>query len=98
MKVVWMLLLLLPQLAMARVYMCVDPATGKTSFTDVACPKVASQEEIRVDAANLSSGKRYGERAGTKAWLSDVDTRKTGVQYNAERRSLYGNRATASTK
>lgn len=91
------LLLLVPQLASARVYMCVDHATGATSFTDKACETVSSREEVKVDPANLGSGSRYQAAAKKKTWRSQQDKRKTGVDYNAERRSIYENEATAST-
>ncbi len=92
------LLLLVPQLATARVYMCVDQATGRTSFTDKACETASVREEVRVDTANLDSGKSYAAPAKRKTWRSQADTRKTGADYNAERRSLYQNKATASTQ
>jgi uncharacterized protein DUF4124 len=92
------LLLLAPQLASARVYMCVDHATGATSFTDKACETVSSREEVRVDPANLDSGSRYAPKAKKKTWRSEEDTRKSGMDYNAERRSIYENKATASTR
>ncbi|MCB1687185.1 MAG: DUF4124 domain-containing protein [Halioglobus sp.] len=92
------LLFLAPQLASARVYMCVDHATGATSFTDKACETVSSREEVRVDPANLDSGKRYKEAPKNKIWRSQEDKRKTGMDYNAERRSIYENKATASTR
>jgi hypothetical protein len=91
------LLLLVPQLASARVYMCVDHATGTTSFTDKACETVSSREEVKVDPANLDSGSRYRAPAKKKTWRSQQDKRKTGMDYNAERRSIYENEATAST-
>lgn len=91
-------LLWLPQLAVARVYMCVDQATGQTSFTDKACDTAAAREEVRVDAANLDSGKRYAAPEKRKTWRSQADTRKTGIDYNAQRRSLYENKATASAQ
>lgn len=90
-------LLLAPQLAAAKVYMCVDPATGKTSFTDKACDAHEPGEEVRVEAANLESGSRYQKSAGRKTWNSERDERKTGVDYNTERRALYRSSATAST-
>jgi Domain of unknown function (DUF4124) len=90
-------LVLVPQIAVAKVYMCVDPSTGKTSFTDKACDVQATKEEVRVDAANLDSGSRYKKGAKRGHWNSDRDERKTGLDYNAERRALYGTRATAST-
>ena len=89
-------LLLIPQLASARVYMCVDPNTGDTSFTDKACETAALREEVRVAPANLDSGNRASAAAKQKTWRSEEDTRKTGVDYNAERRGIYENQATAA--
>jgi hypothetical protein len=51
-----------------------------------------------VDTANLNSGKSYAAPPKRKTWRSQADTRKTGADYNAERRSLYQNKATASTQ
>lgn len=92
------LLLLAPQLAAARVYMCVDQATGQTTFTDKACDTTSSREEVRVRAANLDSGSNYAAPPKAKTWRSQADTRKSGMDYNAERRSLYQNKATASAQ
>jgi len=86
-----------PQVATAKVYMCTDPATGKTSFTDKACETPSAREEVRVKAANLESGSRYKKGPAKKTWKSQRDERKTGLDYNAERRALYGADATAST-
>ena len=91
------MLLLVPQLAAAKVYMCVDPATGKTSFTDKACESRGQGVEVRVDTSNLDSGSRYQKQAKRKTWASEADSRKNGLDYNAERRALYNIRATAST-
>jgi hypothetical protein len=91
-------LLLMPQLAAARVYMCVDQATGETSFTDKACETVSSREEVRVDPPNLNSGKTYIRPPKQKTWRSEADTRKTGLDYNADRRTSYESKATASTR
>ena len=96
--VVMAVLLLAPQLATARVYMCVDPATGKTSFTDQACVTQTAGEEVKVNAANLNSGSRYQKAGRTKTWSSERDNRKTGLDYNAERRLQYQGSATASTQ
>jgi len=89
--------MLLPQLAAARVYMCVDEATGETSFTDQACETASTREEVRVDPVNLNSGDRHVRRAKAKTWRSQADTRKTGVDFNAQRRSLYESKASAAT-
>ena len=90
MRVLIFLCLLVPQLASAKVYMCVDEATGKTSFTDRGCTPTASREEVKVPPANVNSGSKsdYGEPAKNKTWLSDRDTRKTGRDYSAEKRSV----------
>jgi Domain of unknown function (DUF4124) len=92
------LLLLVSQLAAARVYMCVDHATGQTSFTDQACDTASVREEVRVPTANLDSGQHYAPPAKRKTWRSQADNRKTGTDYNAERRSLYEGKATASAE
>jgi hypothetical protein len=92
------LLLLVPQLAAARVYMCVDRATGQTSFTDQACDDASMREEIRVPPSNLDSGQHYAAPSEQKSWRSQADTRKTGTDYNAERRGLYEGKATAAVQ
>lgn len=97
MRVLLLVLLLLPQLAAARVFMCVDEATGRTSFSDKGCQTTASQEEVRVEASNVFSGSRTAEAPAPKAWVSDRDTRKTGRDYSAEKSSLLEHKATAST-
>ena len=75
MKVFLMVLLLIPQIAAARVYMCVDPATGNTSFTDKACEDTAAREEVRVDGTNLDSGARSKSGAKAKTWNSEREQR-----------------------
>jgi len=93
MRVLLLLMLLLPQLAAAGVYMCVDEITGKTSFTDKGCQTTASREEVKVPPANANSGSRTQaiESIKEKTWVSDRDTRKTGRDYTAERRKLADN-------
>ena len=98
MKMLLCVLLLIPQLASARVYMCVDQATGKTSFTDKACEKTASRAEVRVDSTNLDSGSRSGKHSASRTWVSQRDTRKSGEDYNAQRSELHNSNATASTQ
>ena len=79
--------------------MCVDHATGKTSFTDRACETVASSsEEVRVDRANLESGGKYGGQKNMrveKVWNSQRDTRRTGRDLTTQPKSAYENDATA---
>jgi len=98
MKMIVMLwLLLLPQLGSAAVFMCTDPGTGKTSFTDRGCSAVATRQEIRVPAVNVNSGSRTGTPQAEGTWVSDRDTRMTGRDYNAAQRSLLQH-ATASAQ
>ena len=96
MKLFVVMLLLIPQLAAAKVYMCVDAETGNTSFTDTACNQATIVEEVRVDAINLGSGERYKKEPRQKTWNSEREERKSGKDYNAEYRSLYDNSATAT--
>ena len=95
MRVLLLVLLLLPQLAAARVFMCVDPATGAKSFSDRGCPTVKLQEEVRVQATNVDSGRRTARAAPRKTWTSDRDTRKTGLDFSAEQRRLNERQAPA---
>ena len=96
MRALFLGLLLLPELGPAGVYMCKDPVTGKTTFSDKGCAAAASQEEIRIQSTNVDSGRRTAGPAERKAWVSDRDTRKTGRDYFAEKRELLANSATAS--
>ncbi|MDH4041557.1 MAG: DUF4124 domain-containing protein [Gammaproteobacteria bacterium] len=96
MRILLLLVLLLPQLAAARVFICVDPVTGKKSFSDKGCVATQSQEEMKVGATNVTSGSRTAQAAPAGTWTSDRDTRKTGRDYNAED-ALLRNEATAST-
>ena len=96
MKILLMVLLLLPQMGSARVFMCVDEATGKKTFSDKGCQTSTTQEEVRIQVTNVASGRRTAERPVDKAWVSDRDTRKTGRDYFAEKRDLMQNKATAS--
>lgn len=91
-------LLMLPQMAAAKVYMCVDPVSGKTSFTDKACETNSVIEEVRVDATNLDSGRSYAGAPRAKYWSSEKESRKSGLDYNAERRNLYERKATAAAQ
>lgn len=91
-------LLLMPSLASAKVFMCVDEATGKTVFTDQACNGATVREEVKVPATNTVSGTREegAKNAREKVWASDRDTRKSGREYRSENRDLNENQPTAS--
>jgi hypothetical protein len=96
MKILLLVLLLMPQLALAKVYMCRDPVTGKATFTDKGCESSASQEEVRVQPTNVDSGSRTAAPPPRGAWVSDRDTRKTGRDYNAIGRTQKSADPTAS--
>lgn len=98
MRVVLLLLLLIPQLALARIYMCTDAATGKTLFTDRACDRGDTPEEIRVQTTNLATGENHAEPPPPKTWNSDRDQRKTGRDYTSGRGDLSRNSATAQQR
>lgn len=91
------LLLLLPQLASARMYLCVDEATGEATFTDKGCETSGTREEIRVNKINPGAGEAKKNYRARKVWRNDADVRKTGTEFNEERRALYERKATAST-
>ena len=90
MRLLLILALMMPQLATAGVYMCVDPQTGKKTFTDRACEDNASREQLRVQAANSASGANTTRSGGTKTWNSDRDKTRSGRDYREEERVRTG--------
>ena len=50
--------------------------------------KSVNGQEVRVNPANLDSGKRYAKAGKRKSWNSERDERKTGLDYNEQRRAL----------
>jgi hypothetical protein len=67
--------LLIPQLSSAEVFMCVDPATGKKTFTAKACPTAGERKKVKVQPTNFGSGTQ-NRTAGT--WSSDKDRSVSG--------------------
>ncbi len=91
---VMLIMVILPLAVRADMYMCVDPETGATSFTDKACEEAASQEEIKVNAINPGGARQASQpRTRNKAWRSQVDARKTGTDFNSQRRAMYRGKA-----
>jgi hypothetical protein len=75
---------LLPQLGMAGVYMCVDPVSGKKTFTDRACPQHGTGEKVKVQTTNFGGGIANEAAGGT--WNSHRDTSRSGRHHvQAER-------------
>lgn len=68
--------LLLPQVSVAGVYMCVDPATGKKTFTDRACPTAREGQKVRVEPTNFGEGVAKQKSRGT--WSKDKDRSISG--------------------
>lgn len=79
MRILLMLILLTGALpATAEVFRCTDPVTGKTTFTDVACPKnKASKDEIRVQPRNFGANGHPAKRSSQqRAWRSQDPERR----------------------
>lgn len=71
--------ILVPQIATAGVFMCVDPVTGKKSFTDRACPKSETGTRVKVEPKNFgANGHSSAQPKGEKAWHSQLDTTVSG--------------------
>ncbi|MEH6585789.1 MAG: DUF4124 domain-containing protein [Halioglobus sp.] len=68
--------LLAPQLSSAEVFMCVDPDSGKKTFTDKACPNAGERTKVKVDPSNFGAGSKSAKNGG--AWSSDKDTGVSG--------------------
>jgi hypothetical protein len=65
--------LLFSQLAMAEIYKCVDPGTGRMTFTDKACKQKTTGEHVQVDPTNFNSGTK--KHPGNRTWVSQDPTR-----------------------
>ncbi len=68
--------LLAPQLASAEVFMCVDPDSGKKTFTDKACPTPGERKKVKVQPTNFGQGSKTAYGQGT--WSSDRDAAVSG--------------------
>ena len=78
--------LLIPQFATAGVFMCVDPATGKKTFTDRACPTQGQGKKVRVDPTNFGDGSRSKQKTvNNNAWRSQEDRSVSGRANFTER-------------
>ena len=87
------LFFLAPQVSLAGVYMCVDPQTGKKTFTDRACEQQNAGEKVRVDPVNFG-GAAYRAPASEhkQAWRSQQTVAKSG----REQTTGYGRRIDAA--
>lgn len=90
MRVILLLLLLVPQLATAGVYLCVDPQTGKKTFTDRACEQEAVGEQLRVESAQSGASRGSSRKSNDKTWNSQRDERIDGREYRQEERTRGG--------
>ena len=97
-KLLFFCALLSPALASAGVFVCVDPATGKKTFTDKACETKTKGEKLDVQPQNFGgSGHRSGS-SGQKSWNSQraaqgvATTEYSGHRQRVEKaRSVGGN-------
>ncbi len=88
-----LLLMLATQNAAAKIYRCVDPATGQATFTDVACAdNRSSSDRVRTSQGNFGDhgGLREPQGKYQKTWVSqDPDrqnTQATAAPQSGERR------------
>ncbi len=69
----------LPVTASAGVVMCVDPQTGRKTFTDHACPNATdTSRKVRVEPVNFGGGKMIQRDSGV--WASDRDQSVSGTE------------------
>lgn len=76
-RIILIVALLLPQVTLAEVFMCTDPATGQKSFTDKACPKLTKGKKVKVVPTNFGDGIHRTRRQQT--WNSEVDNSVSGT-------------------
>jgi hypothetical protein len=97
-RIVLFILLCLPGFASAGVYMCVDPATGKKTFTDKACATKKSGDKLDVKPHNFGdSGHRAPGSSTSKAWTSQREaTGADRAEYTGNQRRLEKARNTAA--
>ena len=87
--------LLTAQLASAEVFMCVDPDSGKKTFTDKACPTAGERKKVKVQPTNFGQGTKTNYGQGT--WSSDRNTAVSGRDnLNSNSRRLAAAQATGS--
>lgn len=90
--------LITPQFATAGVFMCVDPATGKKTFTDKACPTRQAGQKVKISGENKRVEIRRGHQGSAhrdRVWNSDRDRSLAGrANLNEQKRvaaSVSGN-------
>jgi hypothetical protein len=90
MRILFLVLLFIPQLALAEIYVCVDSVTGKKSFTDVACGVHGTGDKIKVKQGNFGdSGSGQKGSNGQKAWRSqDGSDISSSEKYKGARRNI----------
>lgn len=87
--------LMAPQLSSAEVFMCVDPDSGKKTFTDKACPTAGERKKVKVQPTNFGQGSKTAYGQGT--WSSDRDTTVSGRDnLNSHSRRVENARAAGS--
>lgn len=78
-------MLLLPVGANAGVYVCVDPDTGKRTFTDKACPTKGTGSKLDVKPHNFgANGHRGPGYSEQQAWKNQRSARGEATYPNRE--------------
>ena len=81
----------------AQVFKCVDQATGKTSFTDKACPDSKPGDYVPVGNANSDAGydpnatanEKLNRDAADKAHRAAAQAQVAGVQEREKAKEIY---------
>jgi hypothetical protein len=89
-RILLVILFLLPQVSAAGVFLCVDPQTGRKTFTDRACEETASSEQVRIRSTNTTSGARTARGGEKGTWNSDRDESRSGREYREGERVQKG--------
>ena len=88
-KALFLCALLSPTLASAGVFVCVDPATGKKTFTDKACETKGKGEKLDVKPQNFGGSGNQSGSSGTKAWNSQRAAQGVATtEYTGHRRQV----------
>ncbi len=90
MRALLLIVMLLPQVVLAEIYVCVDPETGKKSFTDTACGMHGTGDKIKVKEGNFgASGSNVNSGMRGDTWRSeDGSDISTSDNYKGARRNI----------
>ena len=89
-KALMLVALLAPAVASAGVFVCVDPTTGKKTFTDKACSTKETGEKLNVKPHIFGdSGHRGSVASGQASWNSQREAKgKATKEYSGHSRHV----------